>query len=183
MIDFTITDDIVSQIVHQYRKYSITKKQVNSFLHFYNEFSRDMKHQYLAHVIRAMEEKLRKVPDNEMFQIICSPVAEDSRMLNFVAAQYQKNCYFAIYYHPKLEEKQLRIKIAHELGHLFLVELIQAHTELNANLGKTQLVEPMATIFAIFSIFDKNDFYHNRTKPYMHVSPEAILNDFNILIK
>ena len=182
MPDFTITDDIVSKIVQQCKN-TVNKKQVESLLSFYNKFAEGTKYQYLAHVIRTMEEKLRKVPGNEMFQIICSPVAKNSKMLDFVASQYQKNCYFAIYYHPNLKEKQLRIRIAHELGHLFLVELIDANVELKKNLGKKALVEPLATIFAIFSIFDKNDFYHNRTGLYKHTTPEEILRDFEFLIK
>jgi hypothetical protein len=58
-----------------------------------------MKRQYLAHVIRTMEERLRMMPGNEMFRIVCSPVDESSKQLGLAGAHYYKGRYFTIFYH------------------------------------------------------------------------------------
>jgi hypothetical protein len=73
---------------------------------FYQQFAVDMKRQYLAHVIRTMEERLRTVSGNEMFRIVCSPVDESAKELGLAGAHYYKGRYFAIFYHPKTDEKQ-----------------------------------------------------------------------------
>jgi Zn-dependent peptidase ImmA (M78 family) len=176
MPDFTVTDEIVSQIAVQY---NTTEKEVETIRRFYKKFANDMKRQYLAHVIRTMEERLRQISGNEMFRIVCSPVDETSKILGIAGAQYFKNRYFAIYYHPKTEEKQLRVLLAHELGHLFLIELV--NSKFDQRYDEKTKIEPLATIFGIFTIFDKNEFYHNKTAPFKHKSPEEILSDFSLL--
>jgi Zn-dependent peptidase ImmA (M78 family) len=176
MPDFSITDEIVSKIVKQF---DTSQTQVETLRQFYMDFAHDMKRQYLAHVIRTMEERLRQISGTEMFRIVCSPVDESSRVLGIASAQYYKNRYFAIYYHPKTDEKQLRVLLAHELGHLFLVELVNSTFDKQYD-EKTE-IEPLATIFGIFSIFDKNEFYHNKTAPFKHESTDAILRDFSLL--
>jgi hypothetical protein len=128
-----------------------------------------------------MEEKLREVSGNPMFRIVCSPVDETAKGLGITSDHYYKNEYFAIFYHPKTDEKQLRIMLAHELGHLFLVELI--NSQFNEQLNAETMIEPASTMFGIFTIFHKNEFYHNKMVPYKHSSPEEILSDFLHLIK
>jgi len=176
MSDFTITDEIITKIA---QRYDTSKEQVEALQQFYQAFVDDMKQQYLAHIIRTMEERLRKVSGNEMFRIVCSPVDATAKELGIARAQYYKNRYFAVYYHPRTDEKQLRILLAHELGHLFLIEMINSTFDMQCN--EDTKVEPTATIFGIFAILDKNDFYHNKTRPFMHKTPEEILDDFSLL--
>jgi len=174
--DFTVTDEIVAKIAKQY---NMPKKRVASVRAFYKDFVNDMKHQYLAHIIRTMEERLRSVTNNDMFRIVCSPVDRSSKELGIAQAQYFKKRYFAIYYHPNTDEKQLRVLLAHELGHLFLVEM--ANSILNKQYNEKTSTEPTATVFGISAIFDKNDFYWNKTAPFKHKSPDEILDDFYLL--
>jgi len=176
MPSFIVTDEIITKIAKQY---NIPKEQVEGWQKFYRSFTDDMKQQYLAHIIRTMEEHLRKISGNEMFRIVCSPVDEAAKELGIARAQYYEKRYFAIYYHPRTDEKQLRILLAHELGHLFLIEILNA--ALNKRYNENTLVEPAATIFGIFAIFDKNEFYHNKTAPFKHKTPEEILDDFSLL--
>jgi len=176
MPDFTVTDEIAAVIAKQY---NTTVDQVNNLRRFYGNFAHGMKRQYLAHVIRTMEELLRQVSGNELFRIVCSPVDPSSQVLGIASAQYYKQRYFAIYYHPNTDEKQLRVLLAHELGHLFLLELVNIMLDKRYD-EKTQ-IEPLATILGILTIFDKNDFYHNRTTSFKHKSPEDILKDFSLL--
>ena len=176
MADFTITDEIVAKIIKQY---NATKKQVEAWKQFYETFAVDMKQQYLAHVIRTMEERLRRASGNEMFRIVCSPVDANAKELGIARAQYYKNRYFAIYYHPRTDEKQLRVLLAHELGHLFMVEML--NLTYDKQYDETTQIEPAATIFGIFAILDKNEFYHNKIAPFKHKTPEEVLDDFRLL--
>jgi Zn-dependent peptidase ImmA (M78 family) len=176
MADFTITDEIVAKIV---KRYNVPKDHVETWRRFYETFAVDMKQQYLAHVIRTMEERLRRASGNDMFRIVCSPVDADAKELGIARAQYFKNRYFAIYYHPRTNEKQLRVLLAHELGHLFMVEMY--NSTFNGQFDETTQIEPAATIFGIFAILDKNEFYHNKTTPFKHHTPEEVLDDFSLL--
>ena len=179
MPDFTITDEIISKIAKQY---SVKKERIEVVREFYKKFSGSMKQQYLAHVIRTMEDRLRVVTGNEMFRIICSPVAASSPELGLAKSQYYPGRFFAIYYHPSTNEKQLRVLIAHELGHLFLVELANSIPDTRECNEGTE-TEPLSSILGIFIIMDKNEFYHNKTVPYKHTSPDEVLKDFSLMEK
>jgi hypothetical protein len=177
MPDFKVTSETITQISNIF---GIPENEVNTLHSTYmKKISRLMKRHYLAHVIRTMEETLRELPNNEMFRIICTPVAEDSKNIGIASSHYYKGRFFAIYYHPNTKEKQLRIMLAHELGHLFLIELVNTSFGFNYD-AKTQ-IEPISTIMGIFTIFDKNEFYYNNTTPFKHDSPEEVLHDFQLL--
>ena len=70
--------------------------------------------------------------------------------------------------------------LAHELGHLFLLELV--NTGFGHDYDEKTQIEPMSTIMGIFTILDKNEFYHNKTVPFKHNSIEEVLNDFKSLL-
>ena len=77
MPDFKVTDEVLTAISNDF---SVSKDIVIRLHTMYkNIISDTMKRHYLAHSIRAMEEKLREIQGNEMFRIICTPVAKDSR--------------------------------------------------------------------------------------------------------
>lgn len=180
MPNFEITDEIISKIAEQYNVGKQTVEQMNEI---HKKFALDMKLQYLAHIIRTMEEQLRYVSGNEFFRIVCSPVQKnytEFKEYGIARSHYFKNRYFTIYYHPETDERELRLLLAHELGHLFLVELANSIIPEKQFDEKTSM-EPLATIWGIFTIFDKNEFYHNKTIPYRHASSEAILNDFKLI--
>jgi hypothetical protein len=176
--DFSVTKELISKISEQY---GVSEKQVEELHSFFLNIKDKMKEQYLAHIIRTLEARLRKIPGNEMFQIACSPVAENSKQLGIAGAHYYKGRYFSIFYHPETEEKQLRILLAHELGHLFLVEFFNATLDAQKFDEKSE-IEPMSTILGIFTILDKNEFYHNKTALFKHRSVEEVLQDFNLLV-
>jgi hypothetical protein len=176
MVDFSVTEEIVSHISTQF---NVSEKEVKKLHSFFLDVTSGIKGQYLAHIIRTMEERLRQLPGNEMFRIVCSPVGEDAKQLGIASAHYYKGRYFSIFYHPRTEEKQLRIMLAHELGHLFLVELFNSILKAKKFDEKSE-IEPMSTILGIFTILDKNEFYHNKTVLFKHRSPDEVLSDFKI---
>ena len=178
MPDFKVTDEMLAAIS---RDFSISKDTVINLHNMYQSVISDtMKRHYLAHVIRAMEEKLRSIQGNEMFRIICTPVAENSRNIGIARYHYYQGRFFAIYYHPNTDEKQLRIMLAHELGHLFLVELFNSSTGSTSYNENTE-IEPISTILGIFTILDKNEFYYNKTVSFKHKTADDVINDFKLL--
>ena len=177
MPDFEVTPETITKISSMF---CVPEQHVADWHDLYKrKIKKSMKLHYLAHVIRTMEESLRELPGNEMFRIICTPVAENSENIGIASSHYYKGRFFAIYYHPSTNEKQLRIMLAHELGHLFLLELV--NTQLGQNYDGTKQIEPLSTIMGIFTIFDKNEFYHNKTTAFTHISKDEVLNDFHLL--
>jgi hypothetical protein len=72
----------------------------------------------------------------------------------------------SIYYNADFEDKQIRILIAHELGHI-----------INRELSNSADVENTANLFAYIAMQDKNDFYNNESKNYVFHSDIEILNE------
>jgi hypothetical protein len=70
--------------------------------------------------------------------------------------------------------------LAHELGHLFLVEFFNSVLK-DSKFDEKSEIEPMSTMLGIFTILDKNEFYHNKTVPFKHKTPEEVLRDFRLL--
>jgi len=181
MPDFIVKDDTIEKIALQY---GVRKDTVGHTYTFYKELSVGIRRQYLAHIIRAMEEELRHVSENQFFVIKLYPVNAGSKELGIASAQYFKNRYFSIYYHPNTDEKQLRILLAHELGHLFLIEwLNNMRQDQDKEYNEKDITEPVSTIFGIFATLDKDDFYHRRMYDYRHNTQEEVLADFEFLIK
>jgi hypothetical protein len=176
MAEFEITDEKLNAISQCFSVEQDTVKLVHKI--FLKVIS-GVKNQYLAHIIRCMEAYVRNETKNPFFQINCFPLDPNSPVLNVGCAQYFPKRYFTIFFHPRMDEKQLRVCLAHELGHLFMIELVNDKKNSGEELlnAKT-LTEPLSSIFGIFTIMDKNDFYENRGKKLNHNSCEDIVQDF-----
>jgi hypothetical protein len=61
--DFSVTKELISKISEQY---DIPEDYVEKLHFFFLGIKNKMKEQYLAHIIRTLEEKLRKIPGNEI---------------------------------------------------------------------------------------------------------------------
>jgi hypothetical protein len=72
----------------------------------------------------------------------------------------------SVYYNACFEDKQIRILIAHELGHIINKELLNTGDD-----------ESTANLFAYIAMQDKNGFYGKESKEYMFPSDIAILNE------
>jgi Zn-dependent peptidase ImmA (M78 family) len=177
--DFSVTNDVINEISS---RFNVPIEMVKKIHHFYkNTASKSTQHQYLAHTIRAMEDFLRGLPGNELFQITCRPVEGSGLNVGIAGACYYKNRCFIIYYHPGTDERQLRVMLAHELGHLFLVEIFNKQLGKDYN-EKTQM-EPISTVFGVFAILENNDVYYNNSKPFKHRSIKEALDDFSLCFK
>jgi hypothetical protein len=177
--EFEITDEKLKAISQRFNVNEGTVRLVHGI---FLKVIGGVKNQYLAHIIRCMEAYIRKETNNPFFQINCFPLDPNSPMLNVGCAQYFPKQFFTVFFHPNMEEKQLRVCLAHELGHLFIIELVNE----NKNDGETllsasTLTEPLSSIFGIFTITDKNDFYKDCGRNLNHNSWDDIVEDFILL--
>ena len=154
-------------------KFKTNEKTVESLFSKYVALLPRMKEQYLAHVMRSLEAYLREKCNAPLFVITCKPSSDNPAMKGGGCASYKKGQFFNIVYDSKLDAKQVRIVIAHELGHLFWIAIANKEYEENH--------EPLSSIFGIFTIFDKNDFYADKTVPFQHDSWQDIVLDFSQL--
>lgn len=170
MPSFKVTPDVITKISEQFK---ISEESVDKLHTFWCELVSSMEKQYLAHVIRAMEQELRKRPGHDFFKIDCVPIP--GAVGRKPQAHYQKGQYFAIYFCPKPNEREMRSELAHELGHLFLVAYFDS---LRQDITKDTKIEPQSSIMGIFTILEKNEFYQNTARDFLHDSVDEVLKDF-----
>ena len=168
MNSFKIDKNKISYIA---KTFNVSEGSVEKIKVLYGDVSENIKKQYLAHIIRTVEQYVRKTLKKQWFQINCIPL--DGIDMAFGTAKYYKNKAFMIYYDPRLDERQLRIIIAHELGHLILAVSMNREYDL--------VIEPLSSIFGILAILEKNEFYEEKLFPFQHDSWQNIVNDFKTL--
>ena len=74
-----------------------------------------------------------------------------------------------IYYNSCYEKKNIRILIAHEIGHIVNKELLE----------NAEDSEQTANLFAYISMIDKNNFYTDECKEFVSKSDIEILNEIS----
>ena len=72
-----------------------------------------------------------------------------------------------IYYNSCYEEKDIRILIAHEIGHIVNKELLENAKD----------TEQTANLFAYIAMYDKNKFYAEECEKFISKSDVVILDD------
>jgi len=156
--------------------FSIDKHIVEILHKAYLSFSPHLQGKFLAHVMRGIECYFRKCMKNDRFIVICEPYkkGEFYEGQKQASASYypsktvircddKQNSSFIINYNEALPEKELRDYIAHEIGHLFWVatrDMIKKDILKNQSVDNTT-TEPLSSIFGIFTMSEKNDFYAN----------------------
>ena len=174
---FKINDKKLNYIA---KEFGIELEHVQILYDAYKQIHDGMKGQYLAHIIRTMEVKLQDLTHNPLFKIVIEPIPVADRIIT-ARAQYQKNNFFLISYPAHLDDIQLRVYLAHELGHLYLIECLN-HAVKDANFTEDTKTEPLSTVFGIFAILDKNDFYATISeKQLLHKTWEDVIKDFKLL--
>ena len=175
---FKLDDEKKKEIIE---KFCVKEAVFDALSAHYGKIKKGMKKQYLAHMIRTMEIQLQELTKNPFFKITVTPMPSANKDLNIACASYQKNCFFSVYYPPHLNDRQLRVCLAHELGHLYLIEYAN-HILENADFNENTDIEPLSTVFGILAILDKNDFYATvKSKHLMHTTWDEMLQDFILL--
>ena len=163
---FAVTETVLRDLAKKLRVPVALVKEINNY--FQKTFLRDeLENQYLAHLIRSMESVLREKTNNWFFQILVQKLPEDDPKLAVGTGQYQKDRFFVVYYHPRMDQKQLRVSLAHELGHLFLTAIF------GQDKPKKE-TEGLASTFGCLAIIDKNQLYQDRCKNFLHPMFQAL---------
>jgi len=169
--EFQIDDARIEQIS---LAFNIEKRMVESLYDAYCSFSKNLQGQFLAHVMRGIECYFRKRMKNNRFIVICEPYKEGEfhpGQKQAVACYYhptsvirgydRKSTSFIINYNKNLPEKELRDYISHEIGHLFWVAILDMIETKKTDVNSDTITEPLSSIFGIFTMSEKNDFYAN----------------------
>ena len=189
---FSIDDpDTVKGIA---KTFGVPEKQVKRMRDIFKDLflingPKSFRAQYLSHLVRAMEIVIREeyAKDglkNPFFQISIEPVSSDDPETDLVCAKpFKKDDSegarhpiqrFVIYYHPNLHEKQLRVGVAHELGHLYLCTLSRKDTD-------KSFTEPLSSIFGSLAILQKTYFYNENLKTFNPRTPQEVLDLFRLM--
>jgi Zn-dependent peptidase ImmA (M78 family) len=174
--DFSVDDGKITYISGQFH---VERRHVEDVHQIFSNVIGRVKNQYLAHIIRCMESYVRQKTGNPMFQINTFPIDSESPVLNVGCAQYYPKRYFSIFFHPSMDEKQLRVCLSHELGHLFIIEMLnEAKDDETGTFDKTTLTEPLSSIFGVFTMMDKNLFYEEAATRFNHHSAKDLIQEF-----
>lgn len=179
--DFVIDNTKLQRIADEFK---IKKGSVETLFAHYMQLSEKMKHQYLAHIIRSMEAFFREETKNPVFVINCEPFKSHVKGQQDCSANYYPGRRFIIFYRSDKDDKSIRICIAHELGHLFLIAMNEIQRRDKRQDVYEGTTEPLSSIFGIFTISEKNDFYRNVNESGRnHENWDKILRDFSELNK
>jgi hypothetical protein len=79
-----------------------------------------------------------------------------------------------------MPEKELRVYLAYELGHLFIIAIVNNEaSNPRKRLDKDIDTEPLSSIFGIFTMAGKNDFYRNiKGSALNHSSGDEMIRSF-----
>jgi uncharacterized protein YjaZ len=165
---------------------SVSKDEVRKYNDFYNNvLAPKIKTKYLSHLITSIEDIINARKKEKAISIIKentqSNVEEIERHLKNNTVRFYSIILSAankkrrattrhhkfgaiISYNPCYDSKQIRILIAHELGHIVTKELAGWDDS-----------EGGANVFALLSMLDKNNFYTKEIKEYL------FKNDFEIV--
>lgn len=178
--EFLITPERLNIIADTFDIPIDSVKQLhNSFLQIEDQIK---KHR-LAHISRVLEAAIKRMKKNPRFLIVYKPYAVQT--LNRRGSMSQ--CLpekFTILYDDMLDEKDIRVNISHELGHLYLAECYKASANANefTSMKLERTTEPLSTIFGIFVVSNKNHFYNNlETFVHKHDDWDKIFEDFKNL--
>lgn len=170
MSQFSIDDEKIKKISDVF---SLKEENVRDLYDKYTTLNSRMKDQFLAHVMRSLEEYIRENCEAPLFRITCRASTDNPAIKGTGCASYREKLFFNIVYDSRMDQKQARVVIAHELGHLFAITVFRREYK--------DKHEPLSSIFGIFTILDKNDFYAEKTVPFQHKSWEDVISDFSQL--
>jgi len=204
--EFVIDDEEIKEISE---KFLIDIDKVESLYESYSEFSKYLKKQFLAHVMRGIECYIREYLGDRRFIVICEPykdgeVSQGDRQASSlyyapaktIQSDDRTRSSFIINYSKDLSDKDLRDFIAHEIGHLLIRKLKDEKTktlleeifsdESIKDLSKDwytiftpPIEEKYSSIFGIYILSEKNDFYENLPNDIRYKNWQELFNHFH----
>jgi len=120
---------------------------------------------FLNRVAEAGREELKGLLASRTFRLY-SIILEPMDLKRRATTRYHPSGAI-IYYNSCYEEKDIRILIAHEIGHIVNKELLE----------NAEDTEQAANLFAYIAMYDKNKFYAEECEKFVSKSDVVILND------
>jgi len=174
-----ITDERLTRIAEEFR---VSQESVAKLHAEFEKLRGQIKDHYLAHISRVLEVYFKEKTGNREFFIECKPFRINAPGQRGAVSFYHRFQRFAINYDSTLPERERRINIAHELGHLYLLARYYAETGKEYDPKLEQTTEPLSSIFGLFTISDKNHFYETLSDSGRnHNNWQSILDDFKKL--
>jgi len=167
-------------------EWGISRETVERYASYYDETIRPIiKSNYLSHLVTTIEnmvndrrirnffdrfaeagrEELRGLLASRTLRLY-SIILEPMELRRRATTRYHPSGAI-IYYNSRYEEKDIRILIAHEIGHIVNKELLE----------NTMDTEQTANLFAYIAMYDKNKFYAEECEKFVSKSDVVILND------
>jgi len=180
--EFLITDERINTIA---KTFNITKESVELLHKDFRKLEAQIKEQHLAHLSRVLESYFKEKTGNPEFVIEYVPYEFRTPQMRGSMSIYRwwfKK--FTILYDDTLSQKEIRVNISHELGHLYLLAnyYTSGYGSVEAKIKFEQTTEPMSSIFGLFVVSNKNHFYQNLDfTGHKHDNWESILKDFKNL--
>lgn len=172
--------------------FNVNYPVIEDYLSFFNDqLKPSIKTHYLSHLVESVKdllnnklkadflkkiaqektkvnkEKTFEMPPVELKNIILTPI---NTCQNGKKARLKiKGNNFVIYYADYLQENEKRFAIAHELGHIVSVYILEIDDENEEN---------NASLFAYIALLDKNNFYQKECKEYISRTDIELFNDY-----
>jgi len=118
--EFSITtEERISKIAEEF---NVKRESVELLHKEFRVIEAEIKKQRLAHLTRVLESYCKKITGNQKFFIEYVPYkVRTPRMRGAMSTIFHQSFNkFTIYYDDTLPQRNIRVNIAHELGHLYL---------------------------------------------------------------
>jgi len=173
-LNFELTEDKFPTIAEEL---GVDENLIEEFSSYFNKFYKTIRYQHLAHIIRAMEVIVREKDKNPSFRIEWKSMPNDENINSAISLKWPNK--FGIVVPAKLVTDkdliELRVHVAHELGHLFYI------TYYPDKKGDKDLNHKMANVFGVFTLLERNRFYYDEAPNMCHKKWEDVVADFKKL--
>jgi Zn-dependent peptidase ImmA (M78 family) len=190
MKEVSLDKSLRAQLV---KKFSVSDQQIDNVIKLFNDLLKpEIEKNYLSHLKSSIEDlinerekvkflevvaadqkdaldKLIQSKRLRLFTILLKPLGSSKRL----ASTRVINGTPIIFYFPGMDNRQKRVLIAHELGHIALRFL---GSEENDNPS-----ENTVNLFAFIAMHDKNQFYRLECKEFTYDSVIELLDAFTML--
>jgi len=180
-----VKQDVIDKLCKDFKVDEDTCKAYNNL--FYDEIEKNIKSRYLSHLVSTIEDMINDIfkkkyiipllgsdqytvdqkrvlirRNYRLYSILLRPLKGLHRK-GFVQ---HHNFGSIIVYNPEMDDREIRILIAHELGHI--INLYILHCEDTQN---------RANVFSYVAINGKDQFYKNEAERFKYSSELAIIDN------
>lgn len=181
MADVELDDSIVQKLVESFH---VDREAVSCFLKFFNgSLKPAIRQHYLSHLVSSVEELINgsikeKLLENikdgsenlKLVNIILCPVLSNKKKAKL---KITRGGNYIICYSKFIGENEKRFAIAHELGHIVSIALLDCPNASD---------EDKASLFAYIALLDKNNFYKHECQDYISDTDLKLFNNYKAVM-